>query len=135
MVGVIPTKSRLLMIGISTLAIVLNCNAYSIISKGATLAKTTAKAKAQRSISRALFASSSDSTDTNVNGDKNVPFFASTLDKAGSFFSSTPASTSKEGKAASITTRLPLGTLFDSREYTFETVTNVRSVHFQKPDI
>ena len=63
---------------------------------------------------------------------KNVPFFASTLGGGvGTFFASSPASKKaapSEGKAASITTRLPLGTLFDSREYTFETLTNVRSV-------
>lgn len=61
---------------------------------------------------------------------KNVPFFASTLGGGvGTFFASSPASKKaapSEGKAASITTRLPLGTLFDSREYTFETLTNVR---------
>ena len=75
---------------------------------------------------------SSSASDTNNDAAK-VPFFANSLGGGvGSFFSSNPSSqkpTSSEGKAASITTRIPLGTLFDSRDYTFETLTNVRLVH------
>ena len=60
-----------------------------------------------------------------VNGDNDglpTPFFAT------KFVEQTSASTSSvpEGKAASITTRLPLGKLFDSREFIFNTATNVR---------
>lgn len=99
-----------------------NSNKINIVSKHNENART--------SISSELYAT----TEAGVDGEEkeiNVPFFASALGGAhGSFFSSTPASSksggSSEGKAASITTRVPLGTLFDSREYIFETVTNVR---------
>lgn len=86
-------------------------------------------------ISTNLLASTSETSDAKPNGTSNasnIPFFATSLGGGtGSFFASTPASTksvSSEGKAASITTRIPLGTLFDSRDYIFETMTNVRSV-------
>ncbi len=79
-----------------------------------------------------LFATTAD---TELNG-TNVPFFASSPGGsigADNFFSSaasaataTKSGGSSDGKAASITTRVPLGSLFDSREYIFETVTNVR---------
>jgi len=49
----------------------------------------------------------------------NIPFFA--------IASTTPKTTStSDSNAASITTRVPLGSLFDSRDYIFETLTNVR---------
>lgn len=67
---------------------------------------------------------------SDTNDASKTPFFANSLGGGvGSFFSSKPSSqkpTSSDSKAASITTRIPLGTLFDSRDYTFETLTNVR---------
>jgi len=42
------------------------------------------------------------------------------------FFASVAASTASEPGVATVTTRLPLGTLFDSRDYIFCTATNVR---------
>jgi len=120
------------MLSVGTFANFLDCNAYSTssthLNKLATVAKkaSTKPKSYNMAANQALFESSSDSSDTKVNGG-NTPFFARAFGNPGSLFSSTPASPkSKEGKAASITTRLPLGTLFDSREYTFETVTNVR---------
>lgn len=110
------------MLGLGTLAI-SGCDAYAYSFTHPSTARTRTKAQRASTIStQPLFASASDASDTK----EALPFFASTFEKAGSFFSSSPSSASKEGKAASITTRLALGTLFDSREYTFETVTNVR---------
>ena len=122
MVRISPTKDILLFLTAAPFLIGWKCQAFSY---------PALQSKARTSATRSpLFASSSKSADSSETKEKkkNTPFFANAIGGGvGSFFASAPASTkANEGKAASITTRLALGTLFDSREYTFETLTNVR---------